>query len=455
MKTLIINRMPGFSPYRQIFGHFSGRIQRGELRPGDRLPTIREMVRTYSVSNGTMQKALQYLKSEGLIVGRQGDGLFVAEQVSAQDGVSSELWVEPAPWSEKERAAIKNRFQKKHPHIRVMEHMEGGDLRWLDGNFLPQHAASLEDVTDLVMELYGRSGENAHLFNPLRVNGRLFMLPLALNVQVMACNADVFERRGLPLPSPDWDWDEFLRTAEALTRASEGVSGCMINYHWDALLSVIWQAGGAVFRSDGKRVLLNETAAITAGRFLRACGLLSVPAGSPADFDLRRRIFITGKAGMMQVGVWGYQSLNEAKCRWVARPLPRGRVPATWWNARGYALVRRSARSAIARQFMREYAEYERWPENRLKLSGLPLHQELERTGETEATYRQALSTARSWLSDIEPMARRDVHRSALNVIIPAMKRLVHGPEPVEEVMDKIKAEMENLITVSDDGGTL
>src|SRR5690242_20661252 len=52
----------------------------GALRPGDRLPSTRSLVRRLQVSPITVQHALARLKQEGLVATRPGHGAFVAER---------------------------------------------------------------------------------------------------------------------------------------------------------------------------------------------------------------------------------------------------------------------------------------------------------------------------------------------------------------------------------------
>ncbi|GAB4400575.1 MAG: FCD domain-containing protein [Rhodoferax sp.] len=54
------------------------RIERGELRPHDRLPTEQELVLRHGVSRTVVREAVSQLKSIGLLVSRQGSGVYVA-----------------------------------------------------------------------------------------------------------------------------------------------------------------------------------------------------------------------------------------------------------------------------------------------------------------------------------------------------------------------------------------
>jgi DNA-binding GntR family transcriptional regulator len=67
-------------PYQQIADELRGRIERGELQPGQRLPSITQLSQEYGVARVTSVKALKVLADEGLIVSRPGWGNFVRRE---------------------------------------------------------------------------------------------------------------------------------------------------------------------------------------------------------------------------------------------------------------------------------------------------------------------------------------------------------------------------------------
>lgn len=64
--------------YAEIAQHFREQIRNGTLRPGDRLPTIKEVIEQFSVSNTTAVRAYKTLKDEGLTTSARGAGTVVA-----------------------------------------------------------------------------------------------------------------------------------------------------------------------------------------------------------------------------------------------------------------------------------------------------------------------------------------------------------------------------------------
>jgi GntR family transcriptional regulator len=65
--------------YRRIADDLRARIAGGEYPPGERLPTYAELATIYSASVSTIQRAVMLLQAQGVIVGVQGAGLYVAE----------------------------------------------------------------------------------------------------------------------------------------------------------------------------------------------------------------------------------------------------------------------------------------------------------------------------------------------------------------------------------------
>lgn len=70
---------PTFSPlYRQIKDFLTRSLEEGEWGPGDAIPSEGELAVRFSVSQGTVRKAIDELAAENLLVRRQGKGTFVA-----------------------------------------------------------------------------------------------------------------------------------------------------------------------------------------------------------------------------------------------------------------------------------------------------------------------------------------------------------------------------------------
>jgi GntR family transcriptional regulator len=64
--------------YRQLVQQVRRDVMLGRLRPGDQLPSVKEVVDARSVNPNTVVKAFSELEHQGMVVRRQGVGTFVA-----------------------------------------------------------------------------------------------------------------------------------------------------------------------------------------------------------------------------------------------------------------------------------------------------------------------------------------------------------------------------------------
>ncbi|MGH8897204.1 MAG: GntR family transcriptional regulator [Egibacteraceae bacterium] len=72
-----IDRLSPVPAYRQIADELRVAISGGELAPGAKLPSERELGETYAVDRGVVRRALALLQAWGLVVTQHGRGAFV------------------------------------------------------------------------------------------------------------------------------------------------------------------------------------------------------------------------------------------------------------------------------------------------------------------------------------------------------------------------------------------
>lgn len=65
-----------------VAGRIRRAIERGELVPGDKLPSENAMAAAFDVSRDPIRRGLLILEGEQLVEGRQGSGWFVREGAS-------------------------------------------------------------------------------------------------------------------------------------------------------------------------------------------------------------------------------------------------------------------------------------------------------------------------------------------------------------------------------------
>lgn len=70
----------GVPVYRQIMDQVRGAIALGALRPGDQLPTVRQLAVDLAINPNTVVRAYRELELGGLLESNQGTGTFIREQ---------------------------------------------------------------------------------------------------------------------------------------------------------------------------------------------------------------------------------------------------------------------------------------------------------------------------------------------------------------------------------------
>jgi GntR family transcriptional regulator len=96
-----IDRRSGVAAYQQLVNQTKHALRLGLLRPGDQLPTVKEVVTTTSINPNTVLKAYRELEREGLAEGRRGVGTFVSAAPAQPD--ADQLRAELAGWMRRAR----------------------------------------------------------------------------------------------------------------------------------------------------------------------------------------------------------------------------------------------------------------------------------------------------------------------------------------------------------------
>jgi GntR family transcriptional regulator len=95
-----VGGIASFTPlYQQIKSLITARLEQGEWRPGEAIPSEFDLAARFQVSQGTVRKAIDELAGENILIRKQGKGTFVAThtetttsfirflRIARQDGV--------------------------------------------------------------------------------------------------------------------------------------------------------------------------------------------------------------------------------------------------------------------------------------------------------------------------------------------------------------------------------
>ena len=116
--------------YRQIADQLADLVRRGEFKPGDRLPSERDLSQQFNVSRASVREALIALEIDGIVDVRVGLGVFVNAAPAANS--QTDALGEPGPFEvlsarylvEGETAFLAARDGSARDHARIRETLE-------------------------------------------------------------------------------------------------------------------------------------------------------------------------------------------------------------------------------------------------------------------------------------------------------------------------------------------
>jgi multiple sugar transport system substrate-binding protein len=117
----------------------------------------------------------------------------------------------------------------------------------------------LEPLGDRLREstLVGEADFYEEALSPFRWNGELLCIPQNLSSLVVYYNKAAFDAAGLPYPTDDWTWDEFLATAQALTLDTDGDG--TTDQHGLGTEATIFRVAPFIWQNGGELVLRSQS----------------------------------------------------------------------------------------------------------------------------------------------------------------------------------------------------
>jgi multiple sugar transport system substrate-binding protein len=296
-----VDRQSPIPVTHQLEALISGQIARGELRPGDRLPTEHELCARLGISRTPVRRALGELTARGFLVRYPGRGTFVTATVETAErpevtelsvALAGERWCWPlqravAGWNaERPERPVRLRFEivdKEQLRSRLMLAVAEGnaaDILLIDSAWVAEFAErgylqSFEAIdrhlaasmaADLIPQL---KQENSY-------DGELYAFPPVADVALLWYRKDWLGREEV---APPQTWEDLIRTARHFQRADvrdrHGIGPYPLAFAGGEaaeetttfqLLPVLWSAGADVIAH--REVVLNSQAAVSAVGFV-------------------------------------------------------------------------------------------------------------------------------------------------------------------------------------------
>jgi multiple sugar transport system substrate-binding protein len=187
--------------------------------------------------------------------------------------------------------------------------------------------------------------------DPFRWRGELMCIPQNVSSLVVYYDKDLFDEAGLPYPAPDWTWDDFLATAQELTKDLDG-DGVTDQHGLGTEASIfrvapfIWQNGAElVVLEGGIRPVALAVDSRPAREAIEWFAALQTEHGVVPDAEAEaaedsESRFLSGKTAMYlnsRRGVPTYRQIEDFD--WDVAALPRQVQPAGILHSDAYCMA--------------------------------------------------------------------------------------------------------------------
>ncbi|GAB4427388.1 MAG: sugar ABC transporter substrate-binding protein [Anaerolineae bacterium] len=283
-------------------------------------------------------------------------------------------------------------FEAQHPTIKVqVESVEGRDYY---GRLLTDIAAGtaadiiqvgddalpkfIEQEAFVPLDGY-LTGPNAldtgiylpGILEPGRWQGQQYLLPKDYSTLAVFYNKKLFDEHGVAYPQDGWSWDDFLATAQALTKDTNGdgqtdVWGVQLPASWTTGFEYwVLSAGGALISPNGESFVgyLDSPRTVEAVQFYADLYNKHQVAPLPTDlnaFGGGNTEFEDGRAAMWLFGRWpqtGLQNNPNVELGVVGPPRQAKAANILIWG--GFGIFSGSPNREAAWKFLRFYAGQE------------------------------------------------------------------------------------------------
>ena len=260
-------------------------------------------------------------------------------------------------------------YQKQYPNVKIeFENVGSGTDYWIKlqtmiaGGTAPDviypathnaYALATKNALVYVDDFAKRDGIDLTKYDPAvadlyKTNNKLHCLPIDSAAVAVFYNKDMFAAAGIAAPKEGWTWDDFLATAQKLTKDTNG-DGKNDQFGVDTWTSywpvIVWSKSGHNTFDDPRKPtkFLMDDAAIDAIQWLGDLTNKHHVMPSSAERANITDMFLAGKAGMQIIGHWRipqYQTVKDFK--WDIAPLPMGKAQVNRADGSCFAITAQS-----------------------------------------------------------------------------------------------------------------
>ncbi|WP_432888898.1 ABC transporter substrate-binding protein [Kribbella sp. CA-245084] len=266
------------------------------------------------------------------------------EGADANGVVTLDLWHGQVDTGKAAIDSLITAFNSSHPNIKVvgggggvtadsmLQKVTAGlaagsypDIAYIFGSDLASLTKSpkVADLTGaLKIDDYWPAAKDA-----VSVKGKVRAAPALLDSLCVVYNKKLFAAAGVQPPKDGWTWDDFVATSKQLTNPAKGIFGTGWPGVGDEdtvwrIWPMIWDLGGDVVSSDGKKVGFDSVGAQALGTLDRLRTDKSLYVDPKPGSEQLYQVFLGGRMGMVATGPWQLPELKDAGVDYGVVPLP-------------------------------------------------------------------------------------------------------------------------------------
>jgi ABC-type glycerol-3-phosphate transport system substrate-binding protein len=281
------------------------------------------------------------------------------------------------------------------------------------------------------------------MLDKFRSEGNLYALPASSQVQMLAYNADLLARRGLPIPDNDWTFEDFMELATAAASTSEADPSFGFMYTpYDEFLFLGKGLKWADFTANPPQVFLDSPEMVDYLKWLVKMEQENVLFNQDNSWEKMEAIVRNGQlafwpAMMGEKTMWFYGPGQEPPYKIGMAPFPEASADSpivTWSNDRGHYISAQSQDPRVCWEWTKFLSEQPNL------FAGVPARRSVAESPAWEATVgREDAAAYRAALAKARPVdtAAVDIDMEVQQIIWPAtnwrtqaIRAVLEGQEP-------------------------
>jgi multiple sugar transport system substrate-binding protein len=245
-----------------------------------------------------------------------------------------------------------------------------------------------------------------------RYKGVLQCIPQNISSLVVYYNKDLFTQYNVPFPTRDWTWDDFLNTAKALTKDTNGdgtndIHGLGVPPQIIRVAPFVWQNGGEIVDDPDKptQFTLMEGPAREAVDFFMNLQLVHkvVPTEAEEKAEDMESRFMNGRLAMFMASRVATPQFRQIKgFEWDVAWLPRNKQRASILHSDAYCISKQVSQEK--KDIAWAFVEYSQGPVGQARVA---------RLGRTVPSLKQVAESP-VFLEPTEPPANSRVFLDAI-----------------------------------------